>query len=107
MYTIKIYDIDSINEIARKIYYHFEINQSCTIWGIEAYQDAAVPKGQLIVDEIRRIYAEENMRRQGTKIIRVRKYVENSVGGELAHKIFKWQMNKIDNDVRYTIWRIQ
>lgn len=107
MYATTIYDTDSIKEIARKIYYKFAINQSCTIFGIEIFEDVAVPRGELVLKDILALYELEYMRWQGIKYIRKREFPKNSIGGELAHPIFRWEKRIIDNNVRYTIWRIQ
>ncbi len=102
----KIYDNDTPFNIASKIYGGFELHQSCTIMGFyrrEADMEL-VPKGEIIMGIIEELYKGEYCYKDGK---RKNQFKPNSVGGPIAHKIFTWEKRIINNEVRYTIWRIQ
>lgn len=105
---IRIYEEDDYLQIAEKIFKQFELNQSCVVTGWVQLEDGKTkPKGEMVIDELRRMDKDEYLQPQGKKMIRKRKYEPNSVGGWLAQPIFKWQSVILDKDVKYTIWRKQ
>lgn len=105
----RIFDTDDYAETARKIFYKFELNQSCTILGW--VDDEVQPKGELVLDEIKRLDKAENFvgRASGGKMIRKRKIEPDSIGDYVAGKIFKWKKVVITDtsELKYTIWRKQ
>jgi len=102
---IRIYDTDDYAECARKIFYQFDVNQSCTIVG---WVDEEIkPKGQLILDEIARLDKAENFKSQGKKMIRRRKVAPDSIGDYVAGKIFRFKSQIQGNEVKFVIWRMQ
>jgi len=112
--SIEIYDTDTWKQVADKIWSDgFQTNQSCSIYGIELINGKAVAKGELVVEELRRLDKEENvMVGQSGKKSRRRKILPDSIGGYVAHKIFRFKYNIIidevkGNTVKYNIWRVQ
>lgn len=98
----RIYDTDSIEEIASKIYNQFEVGQSCAIKGTIIRGDDILTKGELVLNHMQKLYSEEFMKPDGKT--RKMKLMEHSIGGFLAHKIWKWTKKDLH---KYTIWRIQ
>jgi len=103
---------DTVQASARKIFEHFEVGQSCTITGFVIMPDDSIDeKGKLVCDELIRLDFVENFNRSGSTrgngMRRRRIRPENSIGDYLRKKTFQWQRKIIDNQVRYTIWRIQ
>lgn len=105
--SIKIYDTEKPEDIARKIYEQFDVHQSCTIMGFYKGEEDLIPKGKVVMDIIEMLYSLEFCRDKGGKQYRVYSYKPNSVGGPIAHKIFTWDKKIINNEIRYTIWRVQ
>lgn len=111
MIYCKVYDTDTVEEMAKKIYEEFVINQSCTIHGIELVANAYYPerirpvaKGELVVDKLTYIDRLDNFIGKYRK----RSKFSNSIGGEIAHKAFKWKKEMLaDGSPKYTIWRVQ
>lgn len=116
-----VLESDNYEITAKKIYYEFELNQSCTVIGwmsddpeIEGgeglYQrvQKVVAKADEVLKELERIDNLENVRPCGAKkMTRKRKKLPNTIGGYVAHKIFKYNRVLSDGHVRVTIWRIQ
>lgn len=108
---IQIYDTDTVKECADKIFNHFEVGQSCSIYGVEVIEtpDRWKPfaKGELVWKELEVLdFAENTVRRKGKKNARKRKLLPNSIGGYVAHKIFQHKHYGGDNP-KYVIWRVQ
>jgi hypothetical protein len=107
---IKIYDTDTVQDIARKIYEDFDVMASCSIYGFVMHEleHKLIPKGELVIEELRRMDEKENMG-IGAAGGRYRKYKyrKDSVGGPIAHKIFTWEKRVVESEPRYTIWRYQ
>lgn len=111
----KIYDVDTPEEAAKKIYRNFEAGQSCKILGIIDGEE----KGKIVIAEIKRLYENEHVYPYKGKLMRILKYPKDSIGGAIAHPIFKWIRHQVCtdgkgeycegevNNVRYTIWKIQ
>ena len=91
-------------EITEVIYRKFEVGQSCSIRGM--YGD--IPLGQVVINRIRDIDLIENtdLRTNGQRRRKI-KIPPNSVGGYVAHKIFKWAVVYNEGIPKYTIWRYQ
>lgn len=106
---IKVYDTDSVYEIAHKIYYDFEVHMSCSIYGFMVDEDQMkmYAKGELVWKEIEKIDTNINVRDEGAKRRRNYKYKKESIGGPIAQKIFTKDVKIIDNVPRWTIWRYQ
>lgn len=108
MVATRIFADDSIKEAASKIYNDFLINQSCTICGFERIEEFRLEeKGLLVCNELRRLDSVDNLRPMGKKMTRRRKILPDSIGGYVAHKIFKFKRVIVESEVRYTIWRVQ
>lgn len=108
MHMIKIYDTDTVWEIAKKIWEDFDVLASCTVYGFVEVEKSLVPKGQLVVSELRKMDELENVKKNavGSKV-RQWKYKKDSIGGPIAHKIFTWEKRIVDDEPRFTIWRVQ
>ena len=110
---IQIYDTDTWKECADKIWSDsFEVNNSCSIYGIILLKGEPFAKGELVVNELRRLDKEENvMVGASGKNSRRRKVLPDSIGGYVAHKIFRFkELHTERNGVKtrkYNIWRVQ
>lgn len=107
---IKIYDTDTVFDIARKVYEDFDVMASCTIYGFVLHEEKKqlIPKGELVVDCLKRMDADEHLKKNAIgSMMRQYKYKKDAVGGPIAHKIFVWEKRIIDSEPRYTIWRFQ
>lgn len=106
---VKIYDTDSIFEIGLKIYHKLEVNCSVSIFGSVISQDEerVIPKGELVIKHLEKMYDEEYMNIRDGKRTRKYKYRPQSVGGPILHPIFTWEKRIVDGDIRYTIWKVQ
>jgi hypothetical protein len=106
---VKIYDTDTPKQVAKKIYKDFDIHASASIYGF--YTDIAnekiVPKGELVLEELRLMYEADQYENKAGKMVRKFQYRSNSIGGPIAHKIFTWEKRIVDSEPRYTIWRFQ
>lgn len=103
--AVRIYETDDYLTMAEKIYYHFEVNQSCTIKGfvIDENQEP-IPKGKMVLDQIDKLDRAENY---GTNSRRKRVKPQNSIGDFVAGKIFKWEERTQDHKIIFLIWRLQ
>lgn len=104
---VKIYDVDTPQEIAKKIYEQFDVMASCSVYGFVVTEEKIIPKGELVLQEIKRLDELENISYFGKKKVRKYKYRKDSIGGTLAQKIFTWEKRIVDSEPRYTIWRFQ
>ena len=96
-------------EIAKEIFYTFEVNQSVTISGfIEDEHDMTViTKGEQVLKCLKDLDTAENYGYEGRKMRRKRVMLENTIGGFVAQKIFKYKNEKRGNNIAYIIWRLQ
>lgn len=97
-------------QLALSIFHDWEINQSVTIKGfVQTGEDEPVPAGQLICEYLEKFDKEANtFAPSGDKKIRRKRYKPpNTIGGYVAHKMFKWKQEIRDHKMVYTIWRIQ
>ncbi|TXI13258.1 MAG: hypothetical protein E6Q68_01725 [Polynucleobacter sp.] len=104
---VRILATDTIKEIASKIYYGFELHQSCGIDGLELVDGNMVTKGSLVIRELTLLDLADNTEATGKKIRRKRVTLPNSVGGFIAQKIFRYEEREHLGTIRTTIWRIQ
>lgn len=107
MQTVKIYDTESPRDIAEKIYKHFEVGASCSVFGFMQDEERLVPRGDVVLEFIRLFDEIDNIKYRGIK--KERKYIfrKESIGGPILHKIFTWEIRVVEKEVRYTIWRLQ
>ncbi|MBK7345816.1 MAG: hypothetical protein IPI98_02580 [Chitinophagaceae bacterium] len=99
---------DSLRDIAEKIYSKFISGQSCTISGFcedlnGGGKREVVPRGEVVIRLLEIKYRAEFY--DGNK--RRLKYIKNSVGGPVAHKIFKYEKHIRESIPVITIWRMQ
>lgn len=107
-------DERSLQKIANTIF-SFDIGMSCSITGFAHDPnevDGVSPRGKLILDLIKDMYNEKYMRPYYLKQkrnIKIRVHLTNSIGGDVAHPIWKWNKIVANNpkQVQYNIWRIQ
>lgn len=106
---VKIYESETVREIAEKIWEGLDVMASCTVFGFVEDCNRLIPKGEAVLIVLKELDDKENIKKIGTtgKRQRIFKYRNNSIGGPIAHKIFTWEKRIVDSDVRYTIWRYQ
>lgn len=101
---------DSVTVMADKIFNHFLVTQSCTIRGFEKDLDDNVElKGEKVLEMLREMDRKQNYiwTNQKKGISRRRRFIPaDSIGGYLAHKIFKFRYESVGQHC-VTIWRIQ
>lgn len=104
----RVLESDNYMIMAEKIYTVFEVLQSCTISGWVVGEEDLWEKGQMVCDELRKLDMRDNVKtpKEG-RPSRRRKIIPDSIGGYLAHKIFKYKRVVVDNKPKWTIWRIQ
>lgn len=107
MFAVRIYEQDTSLEMATKIFNDFHINQSCSIEGFEMVDGEPVHKGELVLEHLRKMDEMENMRPYGKKLKRNRRVLENSIGGPVAQKIFRFSTRTVNHKTKTTIWRYQ
>ena len=104
----RVYADDSVQDTAEKIYRQFEVLQSVSIVGWIYSGGRTYKKGELVIQEIERLDSMENCVSDGKgKWRRKRVIPPNTIGGYVAHKMFRFQKVMIDNEPKITIWRIQ
>lgn len=95
----------SVKESAGIIFEHFIIGQSCTITGYIEREDGFWSKGELVIEELKRLDLLNNCNQDTKgKFRRKRKILPDTIGGYVAQKIFKFKITEL---TKYTIWRIQ
>lgn len=107
---IKVYDTDTVEQIAKKVFYEFDVMASVTIYGfvMNEQEQKLMPKGEAVLEYIRKLDQFNNFKdRENSKPVRYFKYKKDSIGGPIAHKIFTWEKRIVDSEPRYTIWRYQ
>lgn len=107
---IRILPDDSVQEIARKIFYGFELNQSCIVRGYveDSKTEEVFSKGELVLKELERMDMLDNTYIASDKRPR-RKRVKppNTIGGFVAQKIFTYKQETRNSNVCISIWRTQ
>lgn len=100
---VRLTSDDSCSQIAHKIFYFFEVNQNCAVAGMALVDAEPRPRGLVVCDMLRELDSLENTENGRRK----RRIPENSIGGFVAQKIFKYKEETVGGIMRYTIWRIQ
>lgn len=105
----KIYDTDTVYDIARKIFNEFDIGAMCRVSGFFMDEKANIlrPKGEIVIEQLKDMDLGVNCKKYTNGIQRKYVYKKNSIGGPISHKIFTWEKHVVDNEVRITIWRFQ
>lgn len=103
---------DTVMECGRKVFHTYDVGMSCTIVGFVEMPDGEIKsKGELVWENLIQLDKVHNFVNAGKTHLngqrRRRVMPENCCGDYLRNKTFKYQKNIIDNQVRYTIWRIQ
>ena len=101
----KIYSTDSPRDIAEKIYKSFDKGDMVQVFGWVQTKDNLIDKGEAVLECLRWFYEFEHFGHGGRA--RELKYRKNAIGGPIAHPIFTWEKRIIDQEPRYTIWRLQ
>lgn len=101
----QIYDTDDAILTAQKIYFKMGVLESVAITGFHYEGIRLEPKGDKVLEELRKLDIRDNVNPEaiGRTPRRKRKILPNSIGGYVAQKIFRF---KIDQD-KTTIWRVQ
>lgn len=107
---VRIFTDDTVDVTAKKIFNEFDVFQSCSINGFvrdEAKQEL-VPKSEMVINALRILDERANteVRKGDGRRRRIRTLAKDSIGGYLAHKIFKFRYDDKDH-VKVTIWRLQ
>lgn len=92
-------------EMAYTIFYGMEVMASCKILGIEQDNGRWKPKGEIVCDLLWKYDRIHNVKNNSES--RIKRKPSNSIGGYLADKIFRFKIDVLETDVKYTIWRIQ
>lgn len=104
----KIIDTDQSDVIARMIYEEFKVDQSTCVDGFETKVGGRVEsRGECVLKCLEQLDERDNTYENGDKRRRKRVKPMNTIGGYVAHKIFKWAKVITDEGPKYTIWRIQ
>lgn len=105
----RVFDTDTWFETGQKCFYAMDVHQIVVVKGLERIDEHTIlEKGKLVLEELERLDKLENFNNIGAGRMRRKKVKPvNTIGGELAHKIFKWKREVIENEPRYTIWRLQ
>ena len=104
----RVFAEDSVEDTARKIFYYFELNQSCSVVGWVYSAGRTHKKGDLVLENIKRLDEIENCTGDGKGNSRRKRVIPpNTIGGFVAHKIFRYSRVMVDNEPKINIWRIQ
>lgn len=101
---VQILSTDTYYEMAKKIYYQFEVGQSCTIKGFIWRKELPYAKGSGVLEELERMDKEEHTNIEGR---RKRVKPKHTVGGYAKDKMFKYKRETRNGILMYTIWRLQ
>lgn len=93
----------TVREIAKIIFENFEINQSCKVEGTVIVEGRLYEKGKAVLNDLDVLDQTNNTYNGKRKRVRPKE----SVGGDLAHKIFRYARRIVNDEIRYTIWRMQ
>ena len=110
---VKIYDTDTVHEMARKIYYFFDVNASVSIKGFVKIEERMklIPKGEAVIEQLKLFDEIDNIREKmntrGIKKQRDYVYPSNSIGGPNVQKQFRYESRIRDGEPFITIWRTQ
>lgn len=106
---------DNYLQIAHKIFYEFDVLQSCRIdgWleitGLDGKIVGTKPKGEWVLEQLKILDDSENIaiRPGDGRKRRKRVVLPNTIGGYVAHKIFGFKEEIINAVPKISIWRIQ
>ena len=104
---VNVLEDDNPVTIAHKIFNDFILRQNCTIKGYIDTPNGVERKGDLVLNELRELDMKANFIRINSKARRKRKLIPNSIGGYVAHKIFKFEYRDLNHIPHVTIWRLQ
>lgn len=107
--SITILDTDDFRVIAKKVWDRLAVGSSLDIhgWAMNEISQQLSPLGLLVVEQMKYLDEVDNIKYRGERRVRQYKFMEDSVGGPLAQKIFRWQKVVLNNNPRIRIWRIQ
>lgn len=98
----------NIYEMAKIIFKEFELNQSCVIYGFIGEGRDLKRKGEAVLEEVDRLDTAHNKADMGQGRMRRKRVVpQNTIGGYVAHKIWRFKHEIIDSNPKTSIWRIQ
>lgn len=104
--SARIYDTDTAQEIAMKIWSTFQVGDFCVVTGWVQMGETLLPKGQNVLEWIKWHYENKHYGHQGRA--RTFEYEKgNAIGGPIAHPIFKWDKVNVGGEPKYQIWRSQ
>lgn len=116
---VRIFEDDSVNEIARKIFEDFKVFDSCTITGFVMLNENGmitkdknlasdvIEKGDAVWQQLKKLDKFKYMQIYGKKLTRIRTYVPNSIGGFVSQPIFRHNRRKDGDTIKWAIWRHQ
>ena len=116
---VKVYEDDSVEETARKIFEDFTVLQSCTITGYCMLNENkgvtkdknlcvdVAEKGELVWQRLRKLDEGKYARLYGKKLVRIRTKIPNSIGDFVSQPIFSHHRRKDEEIVKWAIWRRQ
>jgi len=109
--SITIFDTDTVEMIATKIWEKLNVGSSIDIygWATNEISQQLSPVGDLVLEWMKHLDEADNIIYRGKLKKRQRQFIyePKSIGGPLAQKIFKFNKVFLDNNPRVTIWRIQ
>lgn len=105
----RVYESDSYDVMAKKIYSNFDVGQSCSILGFLLEKEDPVPKGLRVLEELERLDNFNNMARaRDGKWRRRRVKPEDSIGDFTAQKQWRFKKSIVNGSkIKYDIWRTQ
>lgn len=107
--AVRIYENDTIHDTAMKIYNGFEVNQSCTLPYAKAVEVLNIVHQLYWSDFGAGDYGKATVREHGKRVSESAKrkleYLPDSIGGPVAHKIFRYVI--VGEREKIVIWRFQ
>lgn len=95
-------------DVAHRIFHHFELLDSCTVYDFDYDIDGELyERGEIVKKHLERLDSFHNLKPGGEKMVRKRHRPKNSIGGWVAHKIFKYQRVLDGGRPKWTFWRFQ
>ena len=106
--------MDNYLDMAKKIFDKFEIGKACVVLGYvwETDLKTKYEKGMMVVNELKRLDLAFNFIptkryvKNRPESQRRLMYIKNSIGGPVAHKIFRYERYN-STDAKWCIWRVQ
>lgn len=105
----RIFDTDTPEQTAKKIFNSFDVLQSCTITGyiVDPETEDVDYKADKVLEELIRLDKVNNFADTRRGMQRVSRRLKNSIGGLVAQKIFRYERNEGDGKCSIRIWRVQ